>query len=100
MVLSDRTGVKGARVDSTVTSISGEKLGKGHVEVVRNEGGDYVLIAIGDNKEVTHTNGVEVVLPTGARKYTWLRACRTGSMSLCVSVPCFSLQHFGFSLLV
>ena len=100
MVLSNGTGVKGARVDSAATSISGEELGEGCVEVVKDKGGNDVLIAVGDDKKVTRTNGIKVVLPTRAREYTWLRACRARSMSLCVSVPCFSLQRFGFSLLV
>jgi len=100
VVLSNGTGVKGARVDGTTTSISGKELGKGHVEVVGDEGGNDVLIAIRDNKEVTRTNGVEVVLPAGTRKYTRLRACGTGSMSFYISIHYFSLQRFGFGLLV
>jgi len=100
VVLSNGMGVKGARVDSTATSISGEELRKGHVEVVGNKGGNDIFITVRNDKKVTHTNSVKVVLPTQARKYTWLRACRTGSTSLCVSVHCFSLQHFGFGLLV
>jgi len=100
MVLSNGTGMKGARVDGTTTSICGEELGKGCMEVIGNKGGNDVLITIRNDKKVMRTNGVEVVLPARARKHTWLRACGTGSMSLCVSVHRFSLQHFGFGLLV
>jgi len=100
MVLSNRTGMKGARVDSTATSISGKELGKGCVEVVGNKGGDDVLVAVRNNKKVTRTNGIEVVLPARAREYTWLRTCGTGSTSLHVSVHRFGLQRFGFGLLV
>jgi len=91
MVLSNGTGMKGVRVDSAAMSISGKEFREGRVEVVGNEGGDDILIAVGNNKKVTHTNRVEIVLPTWSREYTWLRACRAWSMSLCVSVPCFSL---------
>jgi len=80
--------MKGARVDGTTMSVSGKELGKGGVEVVGNEGGDDVLVAVGNDKKVARTKGVEVVLPSRARKYTWLRAGGTGSMSLCISVHC------------
>ena len=89
MVLSDGTGVKGARVDGTASSIGGKELEKGHVKVVRNEGGDDILFTVRDDKKVTCTNGVEVVLPSGARKYTWLRAGGTRSASLCISIHRF-----------
>ena len=100
MVLSDRTGVKGARVDGATVSVGGEEFRKSGVEVVRNKGGDDVLVAIRNDKKVMRTNSVEVVLPARARKHTWLRACGTGSTSLCVSVHRFSLQRFSFGLLV
>ena len=100
MVLSDGTGMKGARVDGAAMSVSGKELREGHVEVIGDEGGNDVLIAIRDYKEVTRTNSIEVVLPARARKYTRLRACGTGSASFCVSIHCFSLQCFGFGLLV
>ena len=67
MVVSDGTGVKGARVDGTTTSIRGEELGKGCIEVVGNKGGNDVLIAIRNDKEVTRTNSVKVILPARAR---------------------------------
>ena len=89
MVLSDGTGVQGVRVDGATTSIGGEELGKGCVKVIGNEGRNDVLVAVRDDKKVTRTNSVEVVLPSGARKYTWLRAGGTGSTSLCISVYCF-----------
>ena len=78
MVLSDGTGVKGARVDGATTSIGGEELGKGCVKVIGNEGGNNVLVTVMDDNKVMRTNGVEVVLPSRARKYTWLRAGGTG----------------------
>jgi len=99
-VVSDRTGMKGARVDGTTTSIRGKEFGKGCMEVVGNKGGNDILIAIRNDKKVTCTNSVKVVLPARARKHTQLRACGTGSMSLCVSVHHFGLQRFGFGLLV
>ena len=88
MVLSYRIGMKGARVDGATASIGGKELGKGHVKVIGNEGGNDVLITIRNDKKVTCTNGVEIVLPSQARKYTWLGAGRTGSTSLCISIHC------------
>jgi len=90
VVLSDGTGMERTRVDCTAMSIRGEELREGCVSVVGNKGGDDILIAVRNDKEVTHTDGVEVVLPAGARKYTRLRACGTQSMPLCISVHCFS----------
>ena len=67
VVLSDGTGVKGARVDSATASIGGKEFRKGGVEVVGDKGGDDVLVAIRNDKKVTRTNSVEVVLPARAR---------------------------------
>jgi len=100
VVLSDGMGVKGARVDGTTASISGKELGEGCMEVVGDEGGNDVLIAIRNNEEVTRTNGVEVVLPARTRKHTWLGTCGTRGMFLCVSVHRFGFQRFDFDLLV
>jgi len=91
VVLSDGMGVKGARVDGAATSISGEELREGSMEVVGDERGDDVLLAIRNDKEVTCTNSVEVVLPARARKYIWLGASRTGGTPLYVSIHRFGL---------
>jgi len=88
VVLSYGMGMKGVRVDGATMSVSGEKFREGCMEVVGDEGGNHVLVAVRDDKEMMHTNGVEVVLPARARKDTWLRACGTGSASLCVSIHC------------
>ena len=86
VVLSNGTGMKGARVDGATASVSGEKFGEGCMEVIGDEWHNDVLIAIRDNEEMTCTSSVEVVLPARARKYARLRACGTRSMSLCVSI--------------
>ena len=91
MVLPDGTGMKGARVDGATASVSGEKFRKGGVEIIGNEGGNDVFIAVGDDEEVTRTNSVKVVLPAGTREDTWLGACGARSASLHVSVHHFSL---------
>jgi len=67
VVLPDRMGMKRARVNRAATSISGKELREGHVKIIRDEGGDDVFFAVRDNKEVTCTNGVKVVLPARAR---------------------------------
>ena len=99
-MLPDRASMKGARVNGTATSIGGEEFGKGGVEVVGDEGGDNVLFAIGNDEKVVGTNGVEVVLPPRSWVNSWLRTIGTRGASLCVSIPCFGFQRFGFSLLV
>jgi len=86
VVLSDRTGMKGTRVDSATTSIGGEELRKGGVKVVRSKQGNDVLVTIRNDKEMMRTNSVEVVFPSRAWKYTRLRAGRTRSMFFCPSI--------------
>ena len=86
MVLPNRTGMKGARVDSAAASVSSKKFREGGVEIIGNERGNDIFVTVGNDKEVTRTNGVEVVLPARTGKDTWLGACGTGSTSLCVSV--------------
>jgi len=100
VVLPDGAGVKGARMDSATASIGSEQFRKGCVKVIRNEWGNDILVAVWNDKEVTRTNGIEIVLPTRAREHTRLRTCGTRGTSLCISVHCFGLQHFGFGLLV
>ena len=100
MVLSDGMGVKGARVNGATASVGGKEFRESSVEVIGDKGGDDVFVAIRNDKKVTRTDGIEVVLPSRARKYTWLRTCGTRSMSLYVSIHCFGLQRFGFGLLV
>jgi len=91
VVLSNRTSVEGTRVDGAAMSIGGEELGEGCMEVVGDEEGHDVLVAIRDNEEVTRTNGIEVVLPARAREYSWLRASGTGSAPFCICVHRFCL---------
>ena len=100
MVLSDRTGVKGARVDGATASVSGKELGKGGVKVIGDEGGDDILITVRNNNEVTRTNGIEIVFPSWAWEYTRLRAGGTWSTSLCISIHHLGHQFVSFSLLV
>jgi len=91
VVLSDRTSVKGARVDGTTTSISGKEFRKGGVNVVRNKGGDDILVTVRNDEKVARANGIEVVLPSRTWEHTWLRASGTGSVSFCVSIHCLGL---------
>jgi len=100
MVLSDRTSMKGARVDSTTASIGGKKFGKGGVKVVRNEGGNDIFIAIRNDKKVASANCIEIVFPSQTRMNTWLRTSRARSASFCVSIHHLSLQCVNLSLLV
>jgi len=81
-------------------SIGGEEFRKGGVEVVGDEGGDNVLFTVRNDEKVAGTNSVKVVLPPRSWVNSWLRTIGTRGASLCVSVPCFGLQCFGFGLLV
>jgi len=87
-------------VNRAASSIGGKELGECCVKVVRNKRGNDVFIAVGNDKKVACADGVKVVLPAWAREYTRLRAGRTRSVSFCISIHCFGLQHLGFSLLV
>ena len=100
VVLSNWTSIKGTGVDHAATAVSGKKFGIGGMEVIGDEGGNYVFLAVRDDKEVASTSTIEVVLPPGARVNSWLRAVGTGSVSLCVSVPYFGFQRVSLSLLV
>ena len=91
MVLSDRTSMKGARVDSTTASIGGKEFRKSGVEVIRNKGGNDILIAIQNDKKVASANGIEIVFPSQTRMYAWLRTSGTGSASFCISIHYLSL---------
>ena len=89
MVLSNGTSMKGARMDGTSASVSGEELWESGVKVVGDEWGNDVLITVWNDKKVAHTHSIEIVLPSQAREYTQLRASGTRSTSLCISVHCF-----------
>ena len=51
-MVSDRISIKGARVDSTTTSVSGEKFVIGGMEIVGDEGGDDILFSIRNDKKM------------------------------------------------
>ena len=44
MVLPNRTGMKGARVDSATASVSGKEFRKGGVEIIGNKRGNDVFV--------------------------------------------------------
>jgi len=86
MVLPNWASMKRTGVDCAAMAISGKEFGKGGVEVVGDEGGDNVLFAIGDDKEMMGANGVKVVLPSRARENARLRTSRARSafFSFCI----------------
>jgi len=92
--------MKRTGVDRATTAISSKELGKGGVEIVRNEGSYNVLFAIRDDKEMAGPDSIEVVFPSGPWVNSWLRAIGTWSSSFYVSAHRLSLQRFGFGLLV
>jgi len=100
VVLSDWVSMKRTRMDRTAAAISSEEFRKGGVEIVGDEGGDDVLFAIRDDEEMASPDGVEVVLPSGPRVDSWLRAVGTWSLSFYVSVHCLCFQYVSLGLLV
>jgi len=76
-------------VDCATAAISSKKFRKGGVEIVGDEGGDDVLFAIRDDKEMAGSNGIKVVLPSRPWVDSWLRAVGTRSPSFYVSVHRF-----------
>ena len=80
----ERTGMDGA-----TTTVSGKEFWECGVEVVRDEGGNNILIAVGNDKEVTGACGCKVVLPAWAWEYARLRTAGTGGLSFGISVHDF-----------
>ena len=59
--MSNGTCVKGTGVDGAASTVGSQQLREGGVEVVGNEGGDDIFVAIWDDEEMTSTSGGEVV---------------------------------------
>jgi len=72
-------------------TIRGKEFGKGGMEVVRDKGGNDVLIAIRNDKKVAGACGCEVIPPAGTGKDTRLGAIGTWSAFFSVSIHSFSL---------
>jgi len=87
-------------MDRTAAAISSKEFGKGGVEIVGDEGGDDVLFAIRDDEEMASPDGVKVVLPSGPRVDSWLRAVGTWSLSFYVSIHRLCFQYVSLGLLV
>jgi len=99
-VLPNRASMKGVRVDCATATISGKELREGCMEVVGNEGGDDVLFAIWNDKEVASTGSIEIVLPSRTWVNFWLGTIRTGSAFFCISIHSLSFQHVSLGLLI
>jgi len=91
VVLSNWASMKRTGVDCTTTAVSSKEFGKGGMEVVRDEGGDDVLFAIRDDKEVAGPDGVEVVLPSRTWVHSWLGTVRAWGSPFCISIHRFGL---------
>jgi len=78
--------MKRTRVDCATVAISSKEFGKGGVEIVGDEGGDDILFAIRDDKEMAGSDSVKVVLPSRPWVDSWLRAVGTRSPSFYVSI--------------
>ena len=71
-------GMERPRVNGASTPLGRQELWKGTVEIVRDEWGDSVLLAIGDNKKVSGSRSIPVVAPARSWKDTRLRAFWSG----------------------
>jgi len=91
MVLPNGAGMKRTRVDCAAAAVSSEEFRKGGMEIIRDKGGDDILFAIRDDKEVTGPDGVEVVLPSRTWIHSGLGTVRAWGPSFYISVHCFSL---------
>ena len=69
VVVPHGSGMERTGMDGTATTISGKEFWECGVEVVGDERGDNVLIAIGNDKEMTGACGRKVVLPARAWEY-------------------------------
>ena len=86
MVLPNSASIKGVGMNAAATTIGGKELREGSMEIVRDDGGNNVFLAIWDDKKVASTGGVEVVLPSRTWVDSWLRTVGTGSAPFSISV--------------
>ena len=70
------------------------------MKIIRDEGGDDVLFAVRNNKEVVGACFSEVVLPPRAWEDAWLRTIGTWSLSFGISIHSFEFYVLRFGLLV
>jgi len=89
MVVPNGSGMEGTGMDSAATTIGGKKFWECGIKVVGNERGNNVLIAIGNDKEMTGASGCEIVLPTRAWEYAGLRTTGTGGLPFGISIHSF-----------
>lgn len=75
-------------------SLCGQELRKGTIKIIQDEGGDSVLLSIGDDEEVTSSGGIPVVAPSRSWKYTWLRTLWSwcGVLSICRHVHLCNIE--------
>ena len=83
------SGMERMGMDGAATTVGGKEFWECGIEVVGNEGGDNVLIAIGNDKEMTGARGCKIVFPARAWEYARLRTTGTGGLSFGVSVHGF-----------
>ena len=77
--------MKRPRVNGAPTPLGCQELWKGTVEVVGNERGDGVLLAIGNDEKVAGSHGIPVVAPTRAWEDSGLRTFQSwcGMLLIC-----------------
>ena len=78
-------GMERPRMNGAAASLGCQEFRKGTVEVIGDEGGDGVLLAIGNDKEMASSGGVPVIAPSGSWKCTRLGTfwSRSGMFFVC-----------------
>ena len=86
VVVSDWVSMERAGMNCATVAVSSKKFREGGMEIVGDEGGNNVFLAIRDNKEMASANGIEVVLPSRTWLNFWLGTIGAQSTPLRVSV--------------
>ena len=66
-------GMERLRMNGTAQSLYCQKFRKGGIKIVGDEGGNGVLFAIGNDKEVVGASSIPIIVPSWAGKSTGLR---------------------------
>jgi len=88
-VVCMRGSIEGARMDGAPASVSSKEFREWRRKVMLDEGGDDILVTIGDNEVVASACCIEIVLPSRAWVDARLRTSRRRGLILLVSLHGF-----------
>ena len=89
VTLNISTSMEGIRVDNAVISISGQEFWEGAGHVIADEMGNYILVAIGDDKVMASVGCHPILFPSWTWVDTRLRDCRARSLPFGISISSF-----------